>query len=203
MKLLVISGSHRAGSESRRIADCLQKMLGRRQGVEAHVLDLHETKLPQWEPEYQTLAQSAGIDWAALSSQIEGCDGFVFITPEWHGLASPALKNLILCCNAKELANKPTLIVSVSAGMSGAYPVSELRANSGKNTKICYIPDHLVIKNCKSHLLDPKPETLTEEQSFVFERTENALDVLILYARHLSALREEGDALLKKFPNGM
>lgn len=32
----------------------------------------------------------------------------------------------------------------------GNYSVAEPRANSAKNTKLLYIPDHQVIKNCET-----------------------------------------------------
>ena len=42
------------------------------------------------------------------------------------------------------MAHKPGLIVTVSAGLGGSYPVTELRISSHKNTRLCYIPDHVL-----------------------------------------------------------
>ena len=73
-------------------------------------------------------------------------------------MAPPCLKNLFLMCNRNELAHKPALLVGISAGAGGSYPISELRASSYKNTRIIYIPDHLVIRHVGDALRDPIPE---------------------------------------------
>lgn len=46
-----------------------------------------------------------------------------------------------------ELAHKPALIVFVSSDDGGSYPVAESRMSSYKNSRICYLPEHLIIRN--------------------------------------------------------
>ena len=62
-------------------------------------------------------------------------------------MATPIAKNFFLICNKGELAHKPGLIVSISSGNGGAYPVSELRSSSYKNTHIMWIPEQIIIRN--------------------------------------------------------
>jgi hypothetical protein len=39
------------------------------------------------------------------------------------------------------------LIIAVSGGAGGgAYPVAELRMSSYKNSRICYLPEHLIVR---------------------------------------------------------
>ena len=68
------------------------------------------------------------------------------MTPEWNGMATPAIKNFFLYFSSSVLFHKPALIVTVSAGHGGAYPVIELRSSGYKNTKLCYIPEHVIIR---------------------------------------------------------
>jgi len=48
-----------------------------------------------------------------------------------------------------ELGHKPALIVAVSSGDGGAYPVSELRMSSYKNNRLCYIPEQVALKSMR------------------------------------------------------
>ena len=41
------------------------------------------------------------------------------------------------------------LIVSISSGNGGAYPISELRSSSYKNSHILWIPENIIIRNVK------------------------------------------------------
>ncbi|MCV5978616.1 NAD(P)H-dependent oxidoreductase, partial [Escherichia coli] len=68
------------------------------------------------------------------------------MTPEWHGMATPALKNFLLLTTANELAHKPALLVSVSVSINGVYPISELRMTGSKNNHVCFLPDHLIVR---------------------------------------------------------
>jgi hypothetical protein len=56
-------------------------------------------------------------------------------------------KNFFLFASSAELGHKPALLVSVSAGISGAYPIARnSRSSSYKNNHICYIPEHLIVR---------------------------------------------------------
>ena len=53
--------------------------------------------------------------------------------------------------------HEPGLIVTVSAGAGGSYPVTELRISSYKNTRLCYIPDHVIVRNVGQMLHGDQP----------------------------------------------
>ena len=74
-------------------------------------------------------------------------DELVVMSPEWSGMVPAGLKNFFLLCGADHLAHKPGLIVGVSASLGGSYPIAELRTSSYKNTRLCYIPDHVIVRN--------------------------------------------------------
>ena len=48
------------------------------------------------------------------------------VSPEWNGMVPSMLTNFFLLCSNNELAHKPGLLVGVSSGTGGSYPVAEL-----------------------------------------------------------------------------
>ena len=56
--------------------------------------------------------------------------------------------------NRFQLGHKPALIVTVSSADGGAYPVAELRMSSYKNNRICYLPEHVILRNVERILND-------------------------------------------------
>ena len=82
-----------------------------------------------------------------ISNELETSDGFIMIVPEYGGMATPNSKNMFLLFNGGELFHKPGLIVSISSGKGGSYPISELRSSSYKNSHIMWIPENIIIRN--------------------------------------------------------
>jgi NAD(P)H-dependent FMN reductase len=116
-------------------------------------------------------------------------------------MVPPALKNFFLLCGTDLLAHKPGLIVTVSAGTGGSYPVTELRTSSYKNTRLCYIPDHVIVRNV-GHMLQGN-QAADEHDAALRERIDYSLRVLVEYAKALRLVRESGVIDLKAFPYGM
>ena len=114
---------------------------------------------------------------------------------------SAGLKNFFLLCGADVLAHKPGLIVTVSAGAGGSYPVSELRISSYKNTRLCYIPDHVIVRNVGQMLHGDQPAE--EHDEALRGRITYSLRVLVEYAKALQLVRESGVIDLKTFPYGV
>ena len=110
-------------------------------------------------------------------------------------------KNFFLLCGADVLAHKPGLIVTVSAGTGGSYPVTELRISSYKNTRLCYIPDHVIVRNVGQMLHGD--QAADEHDAALRGRITYSLRVLVEYAKALRLVRESGVIDLKAFPHGM
>ena len=102
-----------------------------------------------------------------------------------------------------ELAHKPALIVTVSSADGGAYPVAELRMSSYKNNRICYIPEHVIVRNVESVLNDDPGQNNPDADGYFRERMSYALNILKEYALALGQVRASGAADLALFKNGM
>jgi len=176
MKLSIISGSQRVQSQSLNVANYLDK-IAKKNFKESQVFDLYELNFPLWN-EGVWSGSDEWNQWRDLAVELADSDAFIFITPEWHGMATPALKNFLLLTTAKELAHKPALAVSVSASVNGVYPISELRMTASKNNHVCLLPDHLIFRDIES-LLDAELNCTNEHME---KRTEYTMELLASYA---------------------
>jgi len=203
LKLSIVAGSSRSGAQSKRIADHFSdRAAALFPGVEIYLHDLATDALPRWdesmwsgEPSELTTA------WAPVSGELASSDALIVVVPEWHGMVPPELKNFLLLCST-ELANKPGLIVGISASAGGAYPVVELRMSGYKNNRICWIPDHIIIRSVKNALTSDAAKA-GHDVSGIAERCDHSLGILIEYAKALRAVRASGACDLKKYPFGM
>lgn len=154
MKIGIISGSPRQQSQTGRMCRYMAERLGETQKQVRHQLfDLSQIHIPLWDSQQFEEGSLFQQVWSQLSPDLASCDGFVIASPEWAGMVTPHLKNLLLNC-AHELAHKPALLTAVSAGMGGAYPIAELRMSGYKNSHIWWLPDHLILRNAADLFLD-------------------------------------------------
>jgi NAD(P)H-dependent FMN reductase len=201
MKVAIIAGSHRREAESLRVARYVEREL-QQLGVEnTYLLSLADNPLPLWDEGLWAGDEKWKTLWGPIAQQLGEAEGFVVVTPEWSGMVPAGLKNFFLLCDKRMLAHKPALIVAVSASMGGAYPVAELRMSSYKNTRICYIPDHMIIRNVGSLLHGEIP--VSPEDAAVRDRLQYCLRVLLEYIKALRLVRESGVVNLDQFPYGL
>ena len=159
MKIGIISGSPRKGSQTGRICRHIASRLANIQQDATHQLfDLAEIHLPLWDAAQFDEGSEFQQIWPQLGADLASCDGFIVASPEWAGMVTPHLKNLLLNCGV-EMAHKPALLVSVSAGMGGSYPIAELRMSGYKNSHIWWLPDHLILRDVTNLFGDEHDET--------------------------------------------
>lgn len=204
MKLTLISGSHRQASETTKVAKFLeQKALEQKLFEETFLFELAENSLPLWDESIF----NAESDWrgrlAPIARELNDSDALVILTPEWHGMVPSGLKNFFLLWSNGELAHKPALIVAVSASSGGAYPVAELRMSSYKNNRICYLPEHLIIRNVKTVFNANTADNDPKNHSYLESRVEYCLKMLCEYAKAFRQIRASGVTDLIEFKNGM
>lgn len=183
MQLMIVAGSHAQQSQSARVAHFLKQRaieLELCAPEEVLVQDLGSDPLPFWDsslrgvpvPHAEFLQQSTAL---------------ILISPDWHGMATPAIKNWFYHLPAQALEHKPVLLCGVSAGDGGAYPVMDMRAYSFKNFRPCYLPEQLIIRKVREEFLDPT--STPPECTLTFERAEYCLRLLNSYAQGFEHIR--------------
>ncbi|UVL32173.1 NAD(P)H-dependent oxidoreductase [Pseudomonas sp. B21-041] len=180
--IVLLSGSNRSNSQSIKVAHYLRDRLAALELCDSNeLIDLASSPLPLW-PEEDT--QKA---WSVQQSILKKATALIVISPEWNGMACPALKNFFLYAGLSELGHKPALLVGVSAGLGGAYPITELRASSYKNSRILYLPEQLIIRNVESMFNSECPSD--ENDMRIRARADWVLHVLCQYNDALRTMR--------------
>jgi len=203
MKITVVSGSHRKASQSEKVANIVKHYLLNGVCEDAEIFSLSGNPIPLWDEGVWDGEQK----WKDLLSPIKklfaDSDAFVIVTPEWHGQVPAGLKNLFLMLTKNEIGHKPALIISVSSGRGGAYPVAELRMSSYKNNRICYIPEHVIIRDVEKILNGDNADNDATSDAFYRERIQWSIALLKQYSLALREVRASGITNSDKFKTGM
>lgn len=202
MKIGIIVGSHREKSNSSKVgqycAESLKKLIP---GVSTWTYDLAGNPLPFWDESIWSGNPEWKKRWEPISNELKSCDGFVVVAPEWSGMVPAGLKNFFLLTDKTEIGHKPGLIVGVSSGRGGSYPVVELRMSSYKNTRINWIPDHVIVRDASNVLNGATVEG--ESDTITRSNLDYSLRLLGEYSKALRLVRESGVIDHKAHPNGM
>ena len=199
MKISIIATSHRKNSESKRVSKILNNfILEVNSSVKCFNLDMFEFNIPLWTSEKKDNLNFWDRKLKKISSELTASDGFIFVVPEYGGMATPNSKNFFLVFNNGELFHKPGLIVSISSGSGGAYPIAELRSSSYKNSHIMWIPENIIIRNVEQ--FSPGNHGLLIP-NWMDDRIKYSCNLLIKYAEYLKPLQQYINR--KDFANGM
>lgn len=195
MNILVISSSMRSNSQSIKVSKFLsERVLSI--GHSSSVLDLHTFKLPIFDNRETELERAE-----ELSKILSGADGFVFVSPEWDGMMSVSLLNMIHYVR-DELSHKPVMLVGVSSGLGGVYPISQMRQMGQKNKHYVIIPENLRVAFVGS-VLNADSENISDEDTQLRARADYSLKVLSKYSEALKNLRTDELFENKEFENGV
>ena len=199
MKISIVSASHRQNSQSQRISELLRTdLLNIEPDLDIFSLDLADVSLPLWSPDKKNGKGVWGETWNSISDNLNKSDGFILVVPEYGGMATPAAKNIFLLCGNGEFAHKPGLIVSVSSGNGGAYPIAELRSSSYKNTHLMWIPENIIVRNVEEFNPGAHGDNIPQ---WLDDRINYVLNLFLAYAANMKPLRELINR--KDFGNGM
>lgn len=203
LKFAIISGSNRQKSpQSSKVAKYIEWQLKEKLKQKTYVLDLSETQLKYWDETFWSDYDNFDANWKAASSEIRSSDAIIIIAPEWNGMTPPALHNFFHLATKGEMANKPAVIVSISSGINGVYPIAEIRLSSFKNTHVNYIPQHVIVRNVNS-VLNDNEITETESDKLTKERIDYTLKVLEVYAKAFVEIRKAEIIKDNPYPYGM
>lgn len=198
MKISIVCGNHRQ-AESQKVMSYLSEELKKLMNIEVHEIDLFARNLPWWSEEVWEKGDEWNSDWKEISQMLMESEGVIFVTPEYGGMVPPILKNFFMLATNGQIAHKPGLIVSTSSGRNGVYPVSELRSSSYKNTKVCFTPDHLIIRDVKEFNTNPQ----APDFDYLRERITYTLEMFLLYSQSLTSVRQSDLAYQRQYRFGM
>ena len=202
MHIAIVVGSHRKDSQSSRVGAYIAKDLARIDpSLSIDTIDLADNPLPLWDESLWQGDSNLATQWKPFRDRMRTADGFVIISPEWAGMVQPGLKNLLLLAGPKEVGHKPALIVAVSASRGGSYPVNELRTSGYKNSRLVYIPEHVLVQDVADVLVGETP--VSDRDAWLRRRIEFADRLLLEYARALVPIRASGLTEHADFPYGM
>ena len=123
MNILIISGSVRTGRKSHDVAVELQKRLIGHGLIDTHVLDLAAYNLPVLEEKYLVGSTDMPKGLAEIQQMLDRADAMIFLSPEYHGSYSGALKNAVDYF-WKEFHRKPIGVVAAASGRFGGINAS-------------------------------------------------------------------------------
>ncbi len=198
MKVVIISGSNRTNSQSSRVAQFLKKRVEAVSKLEPEIIDLAQTPISVSPDDNYFGKQDANLKKIAQS--IEECDALILISPEWGGSASPMLRALLIFIG-KPASYKPALLVGVSSGRGGSFPISELKASGNKNNFLIFLPEYLIFRDVEGMFKENPP--VNDEEKYIHARSDYAIGVLEAFAKALQGVRFSGAIDLKKYPYGM
>lgn len=118
MHIAIISASTRINRLSHRAAQALEKALLAAGSHSVEILDLAAYRFPIMEEVLQRLpdAPDGLYDFA---ERVRAADAFIFVSPEYNGSYTSALKNAVDYLKESEFARKVIGTVSVSTGAMG------------------------------------------------------------------------------------
>ncbi|MFC4270301.1 NADPH-dependent oxidoreductase [Sneathiella chungangensis] len=196
----IVVGSIRKKSQSDRIGKYINDLLGEFDpSIEVELFQLRDLEIPLWHEDKWESGSDLQTFWKPISDRLKSCAGFVVISPEWAGMAPPHLKNFLLMCDGGELAHKPALLVTVSSGMGGAYPVAELRMSGYKNNFLWWMPDHMILRQVEGLFVSNPP---TDLDNRLRARLLYVLEFLVETAKAMAPVRASVQNL-KLYKNGM
>jgi NAD(P)H-dependent FMN reductase len=200
MNTHIISASHRAPSQSAKVAHFLATRI-EAAGGHASVTELAHNALPLWDEGMWSGDPKWKPIWSPIEARLRAADSLIVVVPEYAGMAAAAAKNLFLFCGGDLVAHKPTLLVAVSSGQGGSYPIAEMRASSYKNSRHVYLPEHVIVREAEKVL---NGDTISgPNDEYMRKRIDYALRVLAQYEAALRPVRESGILTDRDFPFGM
>jgi NAD(P)H-dependent FMN reductase len=121
MNIIIISGSTRVGRRSHQATIELAKRMAKH-NIHTEVIDLAEYKFPMLE-DTATKHANPPVGLQTFAQKLDAADAMIFVSPEYHGSYSGALKNAVDYV-WKEFAKKPIGIVTATTGKFGGINAS-------------------------------------------------------------------------------
>ncbi len=118
MKIVIVSASTRHGRLTHQAALGLHHVLEKSPDITLEILDLKEKVLPHFDEALSKQAHPMTVV-NEVYTILHGADAFLFVTPEYNGSYSAALKNMVDFFPKTTFSKKAIGIVTVSSGAMG------------------------------------------------------------------------------------
>ncbi len=204
MNLVIINGSHRKKSESKKISRELKDISSQVGFSSTLILDLHDKLDILWDENFWVSGSEQSERRKGIEPVLKDADAFILVSPEYGGMASPIMKNFLLTCSPAETGHKPAVLVGVSAGQGGTYPISEIRSYGFKNNFLCFLPANIIVRE-SGGLFKPggnRREPALEKEERLVNYSEYVLNLLFAYSRALKEVRSSGVINFEDYPYG-
>ena len=122
MHLTIVSASIREERKTHKVATILFNEASKL-GINTHLIDLKEVDLPQYG---RPLNSSQSTIKADLEKQINQSDKFIFVTPEYNGFFSSALKSFVDYFSGGPFKNKIIGTATVTSGPLGGMRAAQM-----------------------------------------------------------------------------
>lgn len=160
MHITILSASTRLNRQSHRVALALEHAINQHGEHTAEILDLAEYQFPMLEEVlHRHPNPPAGL--AEFAAKIRRSDAHLFVSPEYNGSYTAALKNAVDYLKEGEFSKKVIGTVSVSAGMLGGIRGALAMQQLILAISAIALPQMLTVGNLaqrfdeNGHLLDP------------------------------------------------
>ena len=118
MTIAIVSGSTRTGRLSHNVSLVLAAKLQQLTGQVPVMIDLAAYQIPMFEATLDKQEVPCS-DLQKISGMLREADAMLFVSPEYNGSYTPALKNMVDSLGRKEFGRKVIGVVTVSTGSLG------------------------------------------------------------------------------------
>ncbi len=118
MNIIIISGSIRENASTIKVSRNLQRHLHHYHNVVAEVIDLKEYDYPIWREVFEKEVNPP-LMCVRLQDKLQEAEAFIFVTPEYNGSYSLALKNMVDYFGLTVFEKKVIGVTAVSTGGMG------------------------------------------------------------------------------------
>ncbi len=188
LHVVLLAGSPRDPSYTRSLARALGGALGAR-AARVHLIDLRATPLPPMAPELRAKrGEHPHPEVARLFRLAETADAYVLASPVYHNSYAGVLKNALDYLTLRDVRYRPVGLAS--HGGRSTQAVDHLR-QVARGVLGVAIPTQVCTRE-SDFSGEPDGDGLYEvSDPDILARIERFTDELVLFARHLAALRAE------------
>ena len=101
MKLSIISGSNRKDSYSFKAGNYLRRLAYTEGFDDINIFDLSSLNIPLMDGAFN-YEKKEWSNWKIIAEDTTQSDAIILITPEWHGMATPSIKNFLMLCTSEQ-----------------------------------------------------------------------------------------------------